>query len=114
MIAEQQVHPASSGGSLFFQLHDEVHDFAGIGAPVQQVSGDYQVTVTSGPVTLFVDYLGVDKRAHHGFIRTMGIADGDDSRHILPGILLRRGIKCREGNCEQAQAGSDSQRLVQE
>ena len=111
MIADQAVNAATGFGCLFLERHEEVHDFAGVRAAVEEVARLNQVRLSAGPFAFLVDDLGGAEHRDEGVVVAVSITHGDDSLDAGEGILRQRGIAAGEEK-EQDQDEHGRKRLT--
>src|SRR3954454_9704736 len=88
MVADERMHGAPGSRSLLLELHEEVHNCARIGTPVDDVAVLNQVRLAARPVAVPIDESRGGEHARELLIIAVDIADRDDALHAGPDVLF--------------------------
>ena len=91
VVPEEDMDPTTRPRGLLLETHEQVHDFARIGASVQDVAGLDKMGRPAGPGVAPVDQTRGSQDSHELVEVAVNIPDGNDTIHAVERILSLRG-----------------------
>ena len=90
--ADEHVDHAAGGLGLGLETHQDVHDLAGVRAPVHDIACLHKVGVAGAPVEILVDEPRAPEDGDEVVIVAVQVPDDDDPADVRPNARDRLGV----------------------